>query len=122
MDATRTEQYKCQSYSVAGRIQNCSCGKCLGGTVEPYTKIIDCPDCASAAKLYIYGSIWAGIWECENPECGASDSCEHASYHAEDTETMYFDSYGFPASRSSEISICDECEVQVNVENYDYVR
>lgn len=41
-----------------------------------------CPECGSATLLYCKPHEHAGIWECQNPACGASDSCDH-----EDTET-----------------------------------
>lgn len=72
---------------------------------EQFTKVIECPECACSMKLYVFPSMWAGIQECENPDCAVYDTCQHVGTHTED----------------SEINVCDTCGVQVEeVYHYDY--
>lgn len=37
-----------------------------------------CPECGSKTILYCEPAKYAGIWECQNPKCGVSDSCDHS--------------------------------------------
>lgn len=43
------------------------------------TKAVTCQVCGHAATMYIFPHHFAGIWECDNGNCGASDNCEHAN-------------------------------------------
>lgn len=77
-------------------------------TTNP-TKTITCPVCGSSAELAIEPSMWAGIWECTNEFCGASDSCEHDNYHSEAIEvdsSATGEHHSYPAI----INICDDCD------------
>lgn len=37
----------------------------------------DCLECGSPTELYIAPSQFAGLWQCLNPDCAASDEHEH---------------------------------------------
>lgn len=41
---------------------------------------IKCPDCGQLAILYRYPHQYAGIWECQNEACGASDTHDHTPH------------------------------------------
>lgn len=78
-------------------------------TTQEITKYITCPECGSAAKLYVEPSMWAGIWECENEDCGASDSCEHADYTTESIEVDVMGADGERDGAPAIINVCDDC-------------
>lgn len=74
---------------------------------------INCPLCGSPTLLNLWPDKYAGIWECTNDKCGASDSCEHASTHSE-TVTDYRPSQeqidrGTDHDETFEVEICDDC-------------
>ena len=56
-----------------------------------------CPECHCAVILWQYPHKDAGIWECQNPLCGASDACEHEN---QDSETL---------DDGSHIAVCTKC-------------
>lgn len=76
------------------------------------TKQITCPDCGGTALLDVYPSKTAGVWECQNPECGVSDTCEHPDTVHEiiEADTMR---NGEHDTYNTEVEICQDCGVQV---------
>lgn len=48
-------------------------------------KATKCLECGSLAILYCHPNQYAGIWECQNPECGASDTHEHSDHYEVET-------------------------------------
>lgn len=76
--------------------------------LSTYQKTWDaCPECGSPTILNLHGSKHAGIWECTNLECGASDVCEHEKTTTED---VLIDG-GIELTE-----ICDACGVVVDVD------
>lgn len=78
-------------------------------TITNPIKTMECPECGSAAQLYVEPSMWAGIWECTNEDCGVSDNCIHKQNHDEAIEVDILvnnehDTY--PVI----VSICDDCD------------
>lgn len=72
-----------------------------------------CPECgASATILYCHPHKFAGIWECINPECGASDTHEHENIEIETTEDWPTSPNDEP--REYDIYVCADCGVQVD--------
>lgn len=88
-------------------------------TTKQATKFITCPECGSAAKLYVEPSMWAGIWSCTNIDCGASDNCEHTNNHLEAIEVDILVN-GEPASFPAMVSTCDDCGSQHEPSNEAY--
>lgn len=74
-----------------------------------------CPECgATATILNTWGGQYAGIWECINPECGVSDSCEHEATHIETTEDWPTGPEDNP--QEYEIYVCDDCECAIDLD------
>jgi len=53
---------------------------------------VKCTECGSLAILYTKGE-FAGLWECQNDDCGATDEHDHTG---EDTRT--YTTEGWPTS------------------------
>lgn len=67
-----------------------------------------CPECgATATIMNCYGDEYAGIWECINPECGASDNCEH-----DHRDTVTVELPGTIAE--TEVYVCDDCDCTID--------
>lgn len=76
-----------------------------------------CPECGGATLLYLCPHRFAGIWECQNPACGVSDSCEHERTDTE-TVTYYQPSQeqidlGTDHDEEREITVCLDCKCEV---------
>lgn len=50
---------------------------------------VKCTECGGLALLHTRGE-FAGIWECENPDCGATDAHDHTD---EDTRSYEVESW-----------------------------
>lgn len=71
-----------------------------------------CSECGGLAVLYTYPHQYAGIWECQNPDCGASDSHTCQSF---ETDTVS-QSYWSPDLEDTidvevPVQVCTECGV-----------
>jgi|GEM_PF-4417619 len=75
-------------------------------------KAIHCPECGSLAELNQHPHKDAGIWECTNEECGATDTCPHENLHIEKISTDYMRN-GEIDQRDSEIYVCDDCNCAI---------
>lgn len=87
-------------------------------TANP-TKYITCPVCGSAAQIYAEPSMWAGIWECTNTDCGANDSCEHTVYHSE-AATVDEMNGNECDSLSAIVNVCDDCGMTLEPTTNEY--
>lgn len=72
---------------------------------------IACPLCGSPTLLHVWPDKLAGIWECTNDQCGASDACEHVSTH---TESFTVDTMTNGEHDQYEVLgyVCDDCGEQ----------
>jgi|SRR5882724_6480555 len=89
-------------------------------TTTQATKYIACPECGSAAELYIEPSMWAGIWQCTNDICGVSDTCEHDNYTSEAIEVDVMGTNGERDGAPAIVDICDDCgtTLEPNTDEY----
>lgn len=75
-------------------------------------KALHCTECGGLAALHQYPHKFAGIWECENAQCGASGSCEHESTHVESVTTDYMRN-GEHDQYETEVYVCDACNCTI---------
>lgn len=81
-------------------------------TTTSTTKAYECEECGSHAVLYTNG-IWQGIWECQNPDCGASGNCAHKHTHQEEAEYPRYSVDVDPEETT--VSVCDDCNLSLEV-------
>lgn len=75
-----------------------------------------CSECGGRARLFLYPGKYAGIWECTNLYCGASDSCEHDDRRIETTQVDYWPTPDIDHSYEIEVYVCNNCNSTVPLE------
>jgi hypothetical protein len=75
-----------------------------------------CTVCGHRAILYKYPSDNAGIWECTNSECGASDACEHEDRRIETTQVDFWPTSDIDHSYERSVYVCNACEVTLDLD------
>ena len=75
-------------------------------------RAVKCSECGGFAVLFCYPSQYAGIWECDNPECGASDTHEHDDVQSVTVECDTMRN-GEHDTYETEIYECQTCGIQV---------
>lgn len=73
-----------------------------------------CTECGHRARMYMYPGKYAGIWECTNPECGASDSCDHEDRRIESTQVDYWPTPDIDRSYDVDVYVCNTCECTID--------
>lgn len=102
--------------------------KMLGRTILPATPVENelyivndwhCPECSHKTITWKQGSQWAGIWECLNEACGASDACEHPSWLTESVQVDLWLTPDIDRSYEREIYVCEVCRVDIPLDEAD---
>lgn len=70
-----------------------------------------CPECGAKTILFVHPHEFAGVWECQNPKCGASDSCDHEKTHTESVQVDYWPTPDIDQSYDVDVAVCDDCEL-----------
>lgn len=76
-------------------------------------KALKCTECGHLAVLYTYPHQYAGIWECQNEACGASDTHGHDDIQIVDVEQDTMRN-GEHDTYTTQIYECQTCGIQTD--------
>lgn len=83
------------------------------------TKEMICPECGSRALLNLFPNYFAGIWNCTNIDCAASDICDHEHKHIETAQVDFYPTPDIDQSYEVEVYVCDDCLKTIPLEELD---